>query len=427
MDDLLQLQEPLKDGGIRSVNFFNGRLLAGKDLSREQEARRESDWRLGLALGSGVAFGLEVDEDNAQSTPSAPVLRVKAGLAINRLGQALRLVAQVSVALVRRFDAVAANCLFTNCTPLSGGSYIAGAGIYLLTVAPAESSEGRAATNGMDPANVRCNTDATVEALQFRLLAVNPTHYTDLDPASKQFRNRLAYRCFGIEQWEKSLADPRKNDLANYGLLDLLRSEGLDDRDVPLALIYWTAGGLQFIDMWSVRRRLAPRSLTTSSLSPFSPRRLAEAEAIFLQFQDQADALLRSSLSEAAIAALHASDYFRYLPAAAAIPTGGSGARTFTVDQFLDGLTHRTPVFIEGARLHAILNRSLAYPPIDLGSHELIWLYLVRQNIQAIDTVSGTKPQQFVLFASGHMPFEGAAHFDVNRWDYANYSGMTFG
>ena len=206
----------------------------------------------------------------------------------------------------------------------------------------------------MDPANVRCNTDATVEALQFRLLAVNPTRYSDLDPASKQFRNRLAYRCFGIEQWEKSLADPRKNDLANYGLLDLLRSEGLDDRDVPLALIYWTAGGLQFIDMWSVRRRLAPRSLTTSSLSPFSPRRLAEAEAIFLQFQDQADALLRSSLSEAAIAALHALDYFRYLPAAAAIPTGGSGARTFTVDQFLDGLTHRTPVFIEGARLHAI-------------------------------------------------------------------------
>src|SRR5262249_3035375 len=90
MDDLLQLQQPLKDGGIRSVNFFNGRLLAGKDLSREQAARRESDWRLGLALGNGVAFGFKVDEDS-QSTSNVPIVRVQAGLAVNPLAQALRL------------------------------------------------------------------------------------------------------------------------------------------------------------------------------------------------------------------------------------------------------------------------------------------------------------------------------------------------
>ena len=35
------LQQPLKDGGIRSVNFFNGRLLSARDLSREQDARRQ--------------------------------------------------------------------------------------------------------------------------------------------------------------------------------------------------------------------------------------------------------------------------------------------------------------------------------------------------------------------------------------------------
>ena len=40
--NVLQLQQPLTDGGIRSVNFFNGRLLSGKDLSREQAARREA-------------------------------------------------------------------------------------------------------------------------------------------------------------------------------------------------------------------------------------------------------------------------------------------------------------------------------------------------------------------------------------------------
>ena len=44
--DVLQLQEPLKEGGIRAVNFFNGRLLTAQDLSREQTARREADARL---------------------------------------------------------------------------------------------------------------------------------------------------------------------------------------------------------------------------------------------------------------------------------------------------------------------------------------------------------------------------------------------
>src|SRR5580765_2275880 len=95
-NSVLQLQPPLADGGIRSVNFFNGRLLAGKDLSREQAARREADARLGRALGDGVAFGLEVARDQSLDKPAAPVLNIKAGLAINRLGQTLRLAADVS-------------------------------------------------------------------------------------------------------------------------------------------------------------------------------------------------------------------------------------------------------------------------------------------------------------------------------------------
>ncbi|MFN7277616.1 MAG: hypothetical protein ACK5VP_07465, partial [Betaproteobacteria bacterium] len=55
------LQEAVLDGGIRSVNFFNGRLLTGKDLSREQDARRQSDRRIAQANGHGIAWGLEVE------------------------------------------------------------------------------------------------------------------------------------------------------------------------------------------------------------------------------------------------------------------------------------------------------------------------------------------------------------------------------
>src|SRR5437870_2957541 len=104
MGNLLDLQQPLLDGGIRSVNFFNGRLLTGKDLLRVDEARRLADWRLGEAIGEGIAFGLDVLENSVAAqkldTPSA-VLKVSAGLAINRNGQVLRLTTDTDVRLVR--------------------------------------------------------------------------------------------------------------------------------------------------------------------------------------------------------------------------------------------------------------------------------------------------------------------------------------
>src|SRR4051812_38063043 len=186
-DTVLQLQQPLKEGAIRSVNFFNGRLLTSKDLTREQQARREADWRSGLAVGDGVAFGLEVARDGTLDQAQAPVVRVKAGLAVNRKGQTLRLTADTSVALARRFDSTTASCIFAACNPIGAGTYVAGAGVYLLTIAPAESSEGRAPTNGTDPANVRCNTDTHIEAVQFRLISVKTQLFADLDPASPRF------------------------------------------------------------------------------------------------------------------------------------------------------------------------------------------------------------------------------------------------
>src|SRR3954463_13438785 len=112
--EVLQLQQPLTDGGIPPVNFFNGRLLAGKALPREQTARREADARLGRAIGDGVAYGLEVARDAGLDQPAAPVLRVKAGLAVNRVGQTVRLGADVSVALARSFGATDSGCIFAN-------------------------------------------------------------------------------------------------------------------------------------------------------------------------------------------------------------------------------------------------------------------------------------------------------------------------
>src|SRR5882724_9527139 len=135
----VDLQTPITDdGSISSINFFNGRLLTARDLNNEQQANRQADLRLGQAVGDGIAYGLEI-APAPNPKKDAPVIRVKPGLAINRNGQTLRLVGETDIALVRRANPDEATAkLFSECLPLQAGTYVAGAGVYLLTLAPAE-------------------------------------------------------------------------------------------------------------------------------------------------------------------------------------------------------------------------------------------------------------------------------------------------
>ncbi|MGN7918647.1 MULTISPECIES: hypothetical protein [Lysobacter] len=443
LDNVLQLQQPVKEGGIRTVNFFNGRLLTSKDLTREQVARREADARLGLALGDGVAFGLEAARDADLDQPSAPVLRVRAGLAVNRAGQTLCLTADTSVALTRRFDAgeaAACDCVFANCNPLADGVYVAGAGVYVLTIAPAQTSEGRAPTNGLDPSNVRCNTDTTVDGVQFRLLALNPLRFADLDPSSSQFRNRLAYRCFGIEARDANALDPWQSDPPNYGLVDELRDSALSDCDVPIALVYWTSAGLNFVDTWAVRRRLLEpdalsgyafqrNPLDPAELSSFAfqarVRRLVETHAMCAQFQQHLADLLAAS---AAPSALIATQYFRYLPPFGIVPLHSLSLRGFSDTTFFTGIVRRpapgsgqsTP-FIDARQLGALQAQALASTPTDVNQKEFVWVYRPWQNVKA--SREGEPVQPMLVFASGQLPDIAVARFDMARLDYSNLAG----
>src|SRR5436190_12719145 len=165
MGSRIDLQQPVHEGAIQSINFFNGRLLSARDLTLEQSAYHEADRRLGRALGDGVAYGLEVAK-TPDSTRQAPAVRVEAGLAMNRRGDSLMLTTRTDVALVRSADARAASQGFTECLPLQTGAYVAGAGVYLLTIAPAQTSSGRATTNAISATNATCNTDTVVSAVQ---------------------------------------------------------------------------------------------------------------------------------------------------------------------------------------------------------------------------------------------------------------------
>ena len=422
IDDVVQLEQPLKEGGIRSVNFFNGRLLASRDLSREQAARREADWRLGLALGDGVAFGLEVRRDGGLSEEGAPVLRIGSGVAVNRKGQLLRLTADASVALTRRFDAAATDCVFADCRPIAAGRYVGGAGVYLLSVAPAETVEGKAPTNGLDPFNVRCNTDATVESLRFRLHVVQQAEWAALGVGEPWFRNALAYRCFGADVqpgWPAGLlaAEPRRE-----GLLGALRGTTLTDHDVPLALVHVTGSAtVAFIDEWAVRRPLSRESASAWE-SLVDGRRPAVGQAMLLQFQRQ---VMDAAPPGGDLSPVTARTHFRYLPPAGVIPVPEEGgAADAAATRFFAGMTYRGPAFINAARVEGLLRESLCYPPIDTQSGEMVWLYRVRENRAAIDFAApgAPRPGSYLVFASGHLPYRADAQLDLGYYDYASYA-----
>ncbi|HEX4525399.1 MAG TPA: hypothetical protein VH108_01500 [Gaiellaceae bacterium] len=405
---------------LRSVNFFNGRLLTGDDLSREQATQEALRRRLGRAAGEGIAFGFEVEEQPALTSKQKPVVTVSAGLAVTRSGIALQLDTDLDVAIYR--DAATAppgaeaGNLFADCQPSASGTYTAGAGVYVLTVGPGEEPEGRAPVNGLGNETAVCNVALEAEALAFRLIRLSVPH--DRLVEKELLRNRIAYDCFGVAALTEVVIDPFAPGVTSYGLVDTLRTQTLSDDEVPLAVIGWSIDdGIQFVDLWSVRRRLTRRSPEGDWTSFVSDRRRAEGEAMFLQFQAQIDDLVARPSSQFAAVG----DEFERLPPIGIVPIAGGTRPGLDVPNFFAGLTTSGPAFVEGARLDALVCGALAFGPIAVDDDELIWLYEVHEN--ADSTVWTTPPGgPYVVFASGYVPYAADAQFDLSHFDYANFA-----
>jgi hypothetical protein len=365
-----------------------------------------------------VAFGLNV-RPAVGSTSARPVVTVRPGVAVNRAGAALELPAEVDVVLSRPGPRPGSEPggLFANCQPFTASEYSTGAGVYLLSVAPAETVEGLAPVSGLHNADAPCNTALAVETVSFTLVRL-ALPLAELDDEGL-LRNRAAYRMFAPGELVGLERDPFGARLATHGLIDRLRATCLSDEEVPLALIGWKAGrGIRFVDHWSVRRRITRRDPADRFGLPAGDRLAAEGEARFLQFQEQAaDAVLDRTADS-----MIASEAFERLPAAGVLVRPGTTGNGFDLASFFSGRDAvRGPFYVEEERVHALLRRSFAHPPIDLSLPEVIWLYEVRENRDP--TVAGTGADRpYVIFASGHMPYLANAQFDLSHWDFANYA-----
>jgi hypothetical protein len=416
------LLTPIVNNRTRSVNFFNGRLLTGEDLTAEQQANRVAHSLLGQAAGAGVAYGLEVSESATLSQVASPVLSITRGLAINSNGGTLLLDSDTDISLVRPTSpATGGSSVFAECLPMQSGVYIAGAGVYLLTIGPASATQGLAEVSGVSTGVAPCNSKYKADGVQFRLVQLDLTQ-TELGDVN-HLRNVVAYKCFGVADWATNVADPFGASSNGHGLIDQLRAANtITGCEVPLAVLYWTAtDGVVFVDMWAVRRALVSKDLLDAWAPGAGRRRAVEGLAMFLQFQEQVDDMMRANPAQ--LVSLTATDTFRYLPAAGLIPIANiKGSLGCDYLKFFGGVTYHDPVFIEGSKLEALIAHSMLYPAKDLSNPEMIWLYRVRENMEAVASATSVPPQPFMVFTNGHMRYEGKAQFDLSYWDYANYA-----
>ena len=404
-----QLSEVITSGGIRSINFFNGRLLTAEDMTQEQGTRRDADDLLGRSLGAGIACGLEVSE--VASSGGMPVVTVQAGLAINARGQALRLSDAVDLSLVRPAGAgaTAAASGFSDCQPPQPGVYVADAGVYLLVMGPASTTEGRAPVNGLTTCMSSCNAKYKIDGIQFRLVPLDAA--ADLGQPAL-LRNLVAYECYGSPGDSAAfISDPFAASWDRDGLLDVMRRNqiGIGDCDVPLAVVYWTLAGIQFIDMWSVRRRITQPDAARGWPLLFGDRRRAEAQAMIQQFENQIEDIFTTESSPETI---QASNRFVFLPPAGILPMIGNGSpQGFDPGVFFGDHASRAVATMDGAELRALFAEALDHEPIDLRAPSKIQLYVTFENLLAVQI--GQSTQLTLIFASQYLTRRETARYSL--------------
>jgi len=425
----VSLLETVK-GDIRSVNFFNGRLLAGEDLSAEQQAQRAERLLLGRALGDGVSYGLEVYEDPARSSQAQPVVSVEPGVAVSRDGATLALDGRTDVALasvaLTVVDSDAGASVFSDCLTATPGTYTSGAGVYVLTLGPSAVPQGRAPSNGQSDAGAPCAVDASVEGVQFRLVGVPGMTAAELAPSfAPRLRNHVAHLMLGTNDpaRRRFLVDPLGPRLTSYGRLDEMLASGLlTTAEVPLAALAWTeTHGLEFVDLWSVRRRLTrrtetdrtPSGLEAQAAVPRPPytgdRARSEADALYLQFERHVEDLRGTGTLET----LAAASVFEYLPAAGLLPLARPGSRGIVPETFFGAQASQDGATIDADLVAPLLHEARAHEPIAVGQ-EPVQLYLQWESELAVQ--SGDSAHAVLVFAKHTVPYRG-----VRRYGYARY------
>jgi len=352
------------DGLRRRPRYFDGRFLTGADLARDQDYIRQRQADLARASGSGVVAGLEVslaDSAGGETIVIAPGHGVTPSGAIVGV-TTRREIALLDLATVDRLDATLGLSVAPR-APLGRRS-----GVFLLALRAVEFTANPIAAYPTAITGPRRVEDGDV----IEASAITLIPWPDAAPAS---------------------LDEARRDIARRVFLG--EAEGIPQDALPLAMLALERGAVRWIDVAMVRRETGADTPLQVSLGA-RPRALAEA--FVLQHRRHLADVLEERAAAGLPAGFAAAQYFTALPAAGQLPAAAilPDAQGFQQLWFPPAVDVEIS-FIPSDEIAALVEESLALPPIDLaGDPEdldatgvVVLAPLTRQRLQRFELLLG--------------------------------------
>ncbi|HWS99310.1 MAG TPA: hypothetical protein VN256_03485 [Pyrinomonadaceae bacterium] len=338
-DDEAEIQALLDAGVVitderrRRPFYFDGRFLAARDLTNEQNyfLTRQAD--LGQAGGSGVVHGLMV------TRVRGPFIRIEAGSGVTTAGEMVVLYDTIpeldlsDIPELQRLNSAFGLIRIPN-EPANTRS-----GIFILALRPVEFT---ANPIGSYPTSV--TGQRTVEdgdMVEGSAITLIPYPEEGARNETSMRRSRIARKIF--------VGGAAKG--APAGVL-------------PLALVAIDRGVVSWVDPYMVRREVGAEHGDILGMG-FAPRALREAHLLQYEYQ------LGEVLPERAARGFRfaATEYFHALPPAGHMPAAAIDAREFTQIFFPPAVQVELSIVPED-EVAALLEESLLLPPIDLTLNE---------------------------------------------------------
>lgn len=351
------------DDRRRRPLYFDGRFLAARDLTREQNyfLTRQAD--LGRAGGSGVVHGLMVRPGSSAST-----IRIEPGHGATPSGELV----------------VLSEALEINLADVTLGQRLDAAfGLAAIPALPQRSRSGLFVV-ALRPVEFAAN-----------LIASYPTSLTG--PRSAEYGDIVEAAAVTLYPYEdqggRVELDQRRARVARE-LFVLSRGRGLAAEALPLALVALDRGVVRWVDPFMVRREVGGQHGDVLSLTSVSR---AQREAYLLQYDAHLQDILRQRQASQHGWRFAATEHFQALPPVGRMPAAAIAPADFS-QIFFPPEVETELSFVAEDELGALVEEGLLLAPIDLtlsgddleSTDVLVLIPMPRHRLRALRNVTGS-------------------------------------
>jgi hypothetical protein len=311
--------------------YFDGRFLAARDLTREQNyfLIRQAD--LGRAGGSGIVSGLSVEIGNTDKH-----IRISAGHGVTSSGELVVLPNTMTINLADIAETQRLDAAF-GLMQIPRESARNRTGLFVVALRPVEFSANPIASYPTSITGARSVEDGEI----IEAVVVTMIPYPD--------------------QGAGDTLDMRRARVAREIFVDR-GVKGIPVGALPLAMIALERGAVRWVDPFMVRREVGAEHGDVLGLG-FAPRALREAH--LLQYLNHFQEVLEERRNGNRGESFPASEHFQALPPAGSMPTATIDTNDFT-QRFFPAEVDVDLSFVPSDEVVALLEESLLLPPIDL-------------------------------------------------------------